>query len=329
MNLLSGNFFIKIFKNLFLPIIILIIFVEVFFQIIFFFDIKSLKKTILYFNPYCDQAYWNFEGNSSYDKEKYSYHPILTITKKKNDKFFNKEIYSNSEIIFYGSSFIDHKYFLSNYTGKTNFAVKSYGFDQIYKSYKLTKDKFKNNTIIIGFLLEDIDRSLFHQRNFPKLKYIKKNNIFELTNTPIKFNSSLSGGFHVYSYNFIKNVSFLILNNFNYKKSKCYMKKKIDIFNYLIDKIILQSKKLNQNLIFVTFNFKDDVIDPSWRYEFVKNLFISKNINHIDVLNIIKEDIIKNNYSINKYYNDEDLHLSEYGFSLVRDYLNNFITQYK
>ena len=70
------NFFFK-------PLILLFVILELFFQIIFYFDIKSLKKTILFFNPYCDQAYWNFQGNSSFDKSIYSYHPTLTLIKKK------------------------------------------------------------------------------------------------------------------------------------------------------------------------------------------------------------------------------------------------------
>ena len=231
MSLLLNKKLIKSLRNIFYPILILIIFIEFFFQIIFFFDIKSLKKTILYFNPYCDQSYWDFEGNSLYDDNKYSYHPILTIINKKNEVFFNKIINNNKkDLIFYGSSFIGHKYFISNFNDKTNFAVKSYGIDQIYKSYDLTKQNFLNDTIVIGFLLEDIDRALFYQRNFPKLKYIKNNDTFQLTNTPVKFRNELKTGIHFYFYNFIKNISFLIFNDFNYKLSECDIQIKKDIF---------------------------------------------------------------------------------------------------
>ena len=61
----------------------LIFLLEIFFQITFFFDIKNFKKTILFFNPYCDQPYWNYQGISSYDETKYDQHPILTLIKKK------------------------------------------------------------------------------------------------------------------------------------------------------------------------------------------------------------------------------------------------------
>ena len=89
--ILSLNKFFQLFKKYFIyPLIFLVILLEFFLQIIFYFDIKNLKKTILFFNPYCDQQYWNIQGNSSYDKEIYSYHPILTIIKKKMKNYMNK-----------------------------------------------------------------------------------------------------------------------------------------------------------------------------------------------------------------------------------------------
>lgn len=329
MSLLSNNIFLKTLKNFLYPIIILIIILELFFQLIFFFDIKTFKKTILFFNPYCDQAYWNIEGNSFFDKNEFTYHPILTVTKKKNENFFKKNKKHNSKIIFYGSSFIDHKYFIPNYKDETNFAVKSYGIDQIYESYQLTKENFKNNIIIIGFLLEDIDRALFYQRNFPKLKYVKNQDNYELTNTPIEFKNDLKTGLHFYSYNFIKNISFLLTNEFNYKKSECNIKKKKDIFKFFINEIINQSKLLNQNIVFVTFNFKDDIKNPSWRYNFVKDFLTSKDSLHLDLVKIINDDLSNKNLTLNEYYNNEDLHLSEYGFGLVKKEINKLISQYR
>ncbi len=330
MSLLLNNFFFKNLKIFLYPIIIFLILIEIIFQIIFFFDIKPFKKTILYFNPYCDQAYWNFEGNSSYDETEYSYHPILTLVKKNNEIFFKKNKKKlKKDIIFYGSSFIDHKYFVTNFKDKTNFAIKSYGIDQIYKSYILTKENFPGDTIVFGFLLEDLDRALFHQRNFPKLKYVKIKDNYELSNTPIQFEKNLKKEIHFFTYNFFKNVSFLVYNEFNYKKSKCNINKKKDIFKFFITEIISHSNQLNQNVIFITFNFQDDLSKPSWRYNFIKNYFSSKRINHIDLFEIINLDMKNNNLSKKEYYNTEDFHLSEYGFELAASQLNSLIAQYK
>ncbi len=329
MNLLLNNSFIKKIKIFFYPIFFFLVILELILQITFFFDFKTLKKTILFFDPFCDQAYWNLEGNSSYDKDEYNYHPILTIIKKKNKKFFNKNNTSNADIIFYGSSFIDHEYFIPNYENKINFAVKSYGIDQIYTSYQLTKENFNNGTIIIGFLLEDIDRALFDQRNFPKLKYIKNDNVYELSNTPIEFKKNLKTGVHFYSFKLIKNISFLVLNNFNYKLSECNINKKKELFKYFVNEIISQSIVLNQNLIFITFNFKDEIDSPNWRYNFVKNFLYSKNVKHVDMLKIIKDDMKYVDLPLSEYYNKEDFHFSIYAFNLVKKEINKIISQYK
>lgn len=329
MSLLLNKKLLKTIKVILAQLIILIIIFEIFFQLIFYFDIKIFKKKILFFNPYCDQAYWNIEGNSSYDEDEFIYHPILTLVKKKNQSFFKINKKFNNKIIFYGSSFIDHKYFISNFKDEINFAVKSYGIDQIYKSYLLTKDSFENNLIIIGFLLEDIDRALFEQRNFPKLRFIKKHDTYQMSNTPIEFKNDLNTGINFYTYNFIKNIIFLMMNEFNYKKSKCSISKKKDIFKFFINDIIVKSKELNQNIVFVTFNFKDDIKTPGWRYKFVKDFFKSKNVIHIDLVKIINDDLMSKNLLIDEYYNNRDLHLSEYGFQLVSKEINKIIMQYK
>ena len=328
--ILSLNKFFQLFKKYFIyPLIFLVILLEFFLQIIFYFDIKNLKKTILFFNPYCDQQYWNIQGNSSYDKEIYSYHPILTIIKKKNEKLYEQNIASNKKIVFYGSSFIDHKYFLPYYNDVANFSVKSYGLDQIYKSYMLTKDRFKNSDVIIGFLLEDIDRAIFDQRNFPKLKYLKQNSTYKLSNVPVELVDNFKTSKIFFTYNLIKNLNYLFLNEFNYKNSECFIDDKKDVFQFFIDNIISNSKNLNQNLIFITFNFKNDVTNPNWRYFFVKDHFNSKNVNYIDMTEVIKDDQKRNNFDISSYYNNQDFHLSEYGFNLVRKEIDLFIERYK
>lgn len=307
----------------------LIFLLEIFFQITFFFDIKNFKKTILFFNPYCDQPYWNYQGISSYDETKYDQHPILTLIKKKNKFFFKDEVIKNKkDLVFYGSSFIGHEYFIDNYHNEINFGIKSYGFDQIYQSYMLTKDNFVNKTIIIGFLLEDIDRVIFDQRNFPKLKYKKIKDDYEITNIPVSFKEK-SNSLNFFTYNLIKNLFFLFSNDFNYKKSECKIENKKEIFEYFVDKIITNAKLLNQNILFITFNFKEDIDIPNWRYPFVKNLLLSKEIDYIDTIEAIKTDQKIKNFDILSYYNEKDLHLSVYGFNVVKKKIDSSIKRYK
>lgn len=326
-NFLIVNYFLY-------PFLILIFCLEVFFQIIFFFDVKSLKKTILFFNPYCDQSYWNYEGVSSYDDKIYKSHSILSLIKRKNQSFYKNNSLkvgdrSKKNIIFYGSSFIGHEIFKKNYDDKINFAIKSYGFDQIYKSYELTKYNFPKETVIIGFLLEDIDRSIFDLRNFPKLKYKKKDINYEITNTPINLKKANSKNLTFYSFNFIKNIIFLINNDFDYKKSKCKIAYKKDLFKFMINNLIDSTKKLDQNLIIVTFNFSEDIISPNWRYDFVKNYLNHKKVMHIDTLEILNKDIFIKQTLPSYYYSQKDFHLNKIGFDLVVKEINKVIKQYK
>ena len=316
-------------KYIFYPIFLLVIVLEIFFQIIFLNDIKSLKKTILFFNPYCEQSYWNFESNLTYDRNKSVYHPTLSIIKKKNQKYFQKKEFKNNEIVFYGSSFIDHKYFIPNYQDKINFAIKSYGLDQIYESYMLTKENFVNSTVIFGFLLEDLDRVIFDRRSLPKLKYIKKNGNFELTNTPILLEEIKKKQIHFYTYKFVRNLFFLITNEFDYKKSTCFEENKKEIFKHFINTIVNNSKKFNQKVIFVTFNFKNDVINPNWRYPFVKLYLMENNFNHIDATHIIRKKLKFDNSNLSDFYNQEDFHLSKKGFKIIKDEIDKFIELYK
>ena len=213
-------------KYSFYLIFFLIFLLELFFQIAFIFNLKTFKKTILFFNPFCDQVYWDLEGNSLFNEDKYLYNSTLTIIKKENFKFFNKEknnnnISQDNELIFYGSSFLDHEYFIPYYKDNLNFAIKSYGFDQIFKSYMMTKNYFPNKNIVIGFLLEDIDRAIFVKRDFPKLKYKRINDKYELTNVPISFELKHNKKIHFYSLKFFRNLIFLLTNDFNYNNHQC------------------------------------------------------------------------------------------------------------
>jgi len=333
--IVSSNKILLLIRSYFLyPLLILIICLEIFLQGIFFFDIKSFKKTILFFNPYCDQSYWDYQGISSYDETKYLKHPILTLIKNKNKIFFKDhpvqpELISNKNLVFYGSSFIGHEYFIDNYKEKINFAIKSYGIDQIYKSYNLTKDNFPNRTIIIGFLLEDIDRSIFELRNFPKLKYEKINDNYEIKNTPVSFEKNKNRSISFFTYNLAKNLIFLSFNNYNYKNNHCKAEFKKDIFKYFVDNIISNSKELNQNVIFVTFNFKDDINNLNWRHSFIKDYFLLNKINHIDTTKVIKSDQNIKKIDISKYYNNTDNHLSVYGFKIIKNAIDNSIKLYK
>ena len=119
-----------------------------------------------------------------------------------------------------------------------NYALNTYGLDQIYLSYKLTAHLNQNSTIIIGFLLEDLDRSIFYKREYQKALFVKKNNSFELKNIPVKPNMTDTKTIDFYLYKFLKNFYNLAINNFDPRTNECLMDLKKELFKFLFRNVL-------------------------------------------------------------------------------------------
>ena len=320
----------KFFNKTFFSIIFFIFFLEFFFQLIFILNIGNTKKLILFYNPYCDENYWKKNDSFSFDTKKFTQHSTLSVIKRENEKYYEKKIIDNQkkDNVFYGSSFIDHDLFRANIKSKYNYALKSYGLDQIYLSYTLTKNNHKGDNIIIGFLPEDLDRSIFSKREYDKIKFVKSNEEFILTNHPVKNRDHFVIDF--LTYKFLKNIFFLVTNEYDYKKSECEKKNKIELFNFFLLNIIKDTKNLNQNLTIVLFQFKENMENNSnWRYEIMDNFFKRKKIQYIDTKKLFKKDSKYQTQGIDIFFNKEDKHYSKYGFKITYDEINKVIEQYK
>ena len=315
----------KKFKKFFLTIFASFFFVELTIQLSFLLGLNFVKQPILFYNPYCDQRYWSLLEKKILPDLNIDSHPLLSF-KKKNieipDNFDNNKKFKDlkNELTFYGSSYINHKYFNAlldqNNLSYKNYALDSYGLDQIYLSYKLTSHQNVNKTIIIGFLLEDLDRSLFSKRDYSKVKYAKKNQKFIINQLPRK-NYEVKRENDIYLYRFIKNFTTLLQNEFDPRHSECEIKFKKDIFSFFINDIKEEAKKLNQKLIIVSFNLKEDFVkNPSWRYNFIKKELDKNSVIHIDSLEILKKVSKSDVKQIDKLFG-EDLHNSEEGFKYI------------
>ena len=326
---------------LFKSLLFFLFLVELLLQSFFFFKVYSNKVISLFYNPYCDQIYWNLNKGQNFEtyfNEEIIYHPLLSLVRKtskvpNNDDELN-DIAVNNNLIFFGSSFIDHKIFkkklLKNKINNNNYSLSSYGLDQILLSYQLTSRVHKDKFIIFGFLMEDLDRVIFDKRNYPKIKFKYQDGIFVKSNTPIvekqkKLNIDL------YIYRFIKNFIFLYNNNFDHKQSNCSSDFKKKFFKYYISEIMSISKKQNQKVIFITFNFLNEMKKNklNWRNKFILDILNQNNIENINTKDIIEINSKLNNIPIDKYFNKEDLHYSELGFELVIKEIMKSIGQYK
>ncbi len=320
--LINTKTYIKIF-------LINIFIFELIFQICFLLNFDFIKKPDLYYNGFCDQKYWHLIDSKISFKNDTKYHPILSIVKKNlkipeqiKDNYAAKGEFEKSDnVAIYGSSYSNHIDFISHIENSNikykNYALESYGLDQIYLSYKLTAHLNENKTILIGFLLEDLDRSIFSKREYSKVRFAKKNNVFEIQNIPIDIKENKKFNLDFYLFRFLQNFYNLISNNFDPRQSECKIDYKKDLFIYLLNEIEELSFKYNQKIIIITYNLKQDLLDkPSWRYEFVKNQLEKSNVIHIDSYRILEEKSLNNKEKINSFFG-KDMHNNYLSFGFI------------
>ena len=329
---------LKFIKKQVVLILLFFFLIEILLQISFYFDLKFINQQVLFYNGYCHQKYWDFSSKEIKFDENIVYHPILAYQKKEMHipNVFNKNIkknknkFSKNNIALYGSSFLNHREFkqiIKNNKEITfiNYALNSYGLDQIYLSYKLTSHLNQHQTIVFGFLLEDLDRSIFDKRDYNKPKFSLLNNSFELTNIPINQEKLNKNNFDLYLFKFFKNFIELLISNFDSRLNTCSSDLKKKLFNYFFEDIQKEAKKYDQKIIVITFNLKEDLLKTkSWRYDFIKNYLKEKNITHIDSLEILEKKSVKKNENIKDYF-ATDLHNNRTGFEYI---IEEFFTVY-
>jgi hypothetical protein len=319
--------------------------VEAVLQIMFLYNFGLAANPILFFNPYCDQEFWERNIRSSkFNDEGLLPHPILSFQRADNVAGKNRfpqlskqnvdPSLPNGDVIVYGSSFTGHPLFrvlLNKKIPNTNLSVPSYGLDQIYASYELSKHSYKGKTIVIGFLLEDLDRSIFSFREYPKLKYhetknsSKKGEVYRLE-LPSEASKNNNSSFQVYSVRLLSNLFSMGRQRMVPKNNQCKLEEKKRLFDYFMKNIVVYSRDLGQKLVFITFNFKEDSDKQlhNWREEFVNDYFTSlvKNdptgrIEYINTKKLLNEEAEKKKYSIDQLYNPADRHYSKLAFSIV------------
>ena len=126
----------------------------------------------------------------------------------------------------------------------------------------------------------------------------------------------------------IKNLFYLNLNNYDHKQSKCHIEFKQNLFKFFIDEIIKSTEKLNQKVIFITYNFHDSILNNNWRYPFVKNYFSTKKVIHLDTKEVLSKYVSQNNLEPIDLYSLDDFHLNELGNKIILTELNRLIRQH-
>ena len=314
----------------FLKINLIFIFIfELIFQLLIFFNFKFIKIPDLFYNGYCDQRYWNFNNKKTIFKTATNYHPILSFVKKNitipkkipNKDIKNKNDIKSNTISLYGSSYINHDQFKNILSKKdvsfNNYALDSYGLDQIYLSYKLTAHLNQNSTAIIGFLLEDLDRSIFYKREYQKAQFKKINNSFELKNVPVDLNKVEPQTIDFYLFKFLKNFFTLAINNFDPRSNECHLNLKKELFSFYVDDILKIAERNNQKIIFITFNLKEDLLNkPTWRYLAIKEYISVANITHVDSYELLKNKSLNKKDIINNFFGN-DKHNNRKSFSYI------------
>ena len=121
-----------------------------------------------------------------------------------------------------------------------------------------------------------------------------------------------------------KNSYQLASTNFAPKNSTCLIDQKKELFKFMIDDLVNDAKLLDQNLIFVTFNFINDFQPDSvnWREDFMFKFFEKNNLEFINSKEVFKNYLLKTDESIESLFSEGDMHYSKIGFQLVHDELN-------
>ncbi len=328
--------------------VVAVLLTECILQVMFYFGIGVSSRLALFFNPYCDQRYWEIHySNKQFEDKDLIPHPILTFEQRLQTENVVGDpplIGSgsalpdpNNRIIIYGSSFVGHPIFkneLNKQRQNLNYAVPSYGFDQIYMSYELTKHLHRNKTILIGFLLEDIDRSIFSFREYPKLKFSAVKASDEEVNFAYKTPASVSvpkGHPTFFSAQLATNFLDLAKTKFVPKNSTCRSSEKKKLFEFFVSEILKSSRRLGQEVIFVSFNFQEDIETGSenWREFFVSDFFSdlgdkvnATNVRYINSKDLLMAHMTKNSLPASSYFDAQDRHYNALAFSLVIKALN-------
>ena len=167
----------------------------------------------------------------------------------------------------------------------------------------LTSHLNQNRVVVIGFLLEDLDRSIFYKREYQKSFFFHDDGKIRLKNVPIDHDKTLKKVKDFYLFRFINNFYNLIKYKFDPRLDKCLINEKKKLFAYYFKKIKKEAEKFNQKIIVITFNLEEDINKKtSWRYNYVKNYFMENNIKHVDSLDIMNKKAIQNNENINEYF---------------------------
>ena len=173
-----------------------------------------------------------------------------------------------------------------------------------------------NRTIIIGFLLEDLDRSIFNKRDYEKVKFVFENENFTMKNIPVDINKKANFSTDFYLFKFLTNFYSIIKNDFDPRLDECKKDYKVKLFNYYLNNIQEISKKYNQKLIFITFNLEEDLTKrPTWRYKLITNALNEKNITYIDSFKILKSESLNQVDEIKSYFgSDKHNDKTSFGF---------------
>ncbi len=327
----------KLLSNFLVLILIFFLLFELTLFISLKFNLNGLRANpIIIYNPYCDQNYWITRNKDVKISKEISYHPILTYKNKSTviPENLDDSLPPNksSDLALYGTSFIGHKIFKNivedSKFRNINYAMPSYGLDQMYLSYLLTEEAHLNKTIIFGFLLEDIDRMIFSFRDYKKVKLDLENERLNLSNLPIKVSEKPEKSFSLLSVSSLTNLFKFALTGFDFSNSTCFREKKVKLLDFILNDMIKRTKNNNQKLIIITFRFETDLKKENWRYKEVKKLLNSKEIIWFDSQTILSEDL-DNKESYSGFYGG-DRHLNEKGFKKVfLSIQSSFREQYK
>jgi hypothetical protein len=313
---------------------------EGFLQASIFLGVTPFSDRSLYYNPYCDQNYWDFSDSQLKISKSVEPHPILSFQNKNSPHRHVLNLQENEKIeskglAIFGSSFTGHEKFKYKFEDlfeydHTNYSVPSYGIDQIFISYQLSAAKHFGDVVVFGFLFEDLDRAIFYKRDYEKLTLIFDEQGYSLANVPINLDKTRPV-YDVFSIRMLQNISSLIVTEFDPRNNQCFQNEKKEIFENIVQEILKTAEIFKQTPIFVTFNHERDLsVKQSWRVDFVNQTLKNHGALMVSSLNELDQFLVDNTQTtISDLFNKSDGHYSSLGFGIVINRLAEVIEQHR
>ena len=313
--------------NLSLVIVLLIgpFAVEAFLRVGIAANVPMLKAPVLYFHKYDDNMWiarhlWT--PTPAMERARQWIHPTLgwsqEVVTQENPRGLRTETITGLEstkvpkLLFYGDSFVQtiptHLEEELPEMENVHLGVGGYATDQIYLMFHETHDIDAEAVVVMGFMLNDMGRSLLTVRNGRKPWFeVNDHGGLDIKGIPIEPDQS-----NYYQANKPAPVSFLaslIMHRFQEGPATTVRRNRIQAINSRILELVKDSTaSARQPLLFIMFYPRHALELTTWEEQYLRSELQSLEIPFVDTKIVLHADAEENSRNLDEYYLHGDGH---------------------